>query len=474
MGTSHSSGGDKVKAASPTYRIRSVLDTCADCDTCRFIMDECCLFFPELYRLYDREKETGRKTGDRELAALASLCTLCGLCPCYNIRADILLGKAELLEHSGMSLAARILADVQSLGRICGLFPDLVNNSLGLAPFRRVLGRVVGIHPARRIPAFPPENFFSWVRKQGLGDPPRKKEGVAYFAGCTAGYIFPEVARAVVLIFQKNGVPVYVPPQRCCGMPSLIEGDTGTAVRRLSFNLRILIEAIDLGLRPVFSCPTCGYVMKVLLKEGAFYSEAYQRRAGAVPGEIKVPEKRGGPDGHTSLSKMVYGEIFKDDGIFSGLDPLQRIALADAATDVGVHLERLRAEGRLVSDFRPVPMKVVHFTSCHQREQGTGDAYKNMLALIPGLVISEVGGSMDCCGMGGSLGFKNDFHDDSLRLGTPLFQKIRAHEPDAIVTDCLSCRVQFNQAVPYPVYHPLEIIARAYESDTPEGRHTNI
>ena len=33
--------------------IRSVVDACADCDVCRFLMDTPCLFSPELYRLYD-------------------------------------------------------------------------------------------------------------------------------------------------------------------------------------------------------------------------------------------------------------------------------------------------------------------------------------------------------------------------------------------------------------------------------------
>ena len=46
----------KVK---PEKTIRAVLDGCADCDICRHLMDESCLFFPDLYRLYDKEKETG-------------------------------------------------------------------------------------------------------------------------------------------------------------------------------------------------------------------------------------------------------------------------------------------------------------------------------------------------------------------------------------------------------------------------------
>jgi glycerol-3-phosphate dehydrogenase subunit C len=41
-------------------------------------------------------------------------------------------------------------------------------------------------------------------------------------------------------------------------------------------------------------------------------------------------------------------------------------------------------------------------------------------------------------------------------------RKIKAAAPDAIVTDCLSCRLQFTHTLPYPVYHPLEVLQRAY------------
>ena len=41
----------------PEKSARQVLDACADCDVCRFLMDTSCLYFPELYRLYDRELE---------------------------------------------------------------------------------------------------------------------------------------------------------------------------------------------------------------------------------------------------------------------------------------------------------------------------------------------------------------------------------------------------------------------------------
>jgi hypothetical protein len=50
-----------MEKSSPERKARKVIDECADCDVCRFLMDSDCLMFPELYRLYDREMETGEK-----------------------------------------------------------------------------------------------------------------------------------------------------------------------------------------------------------------------------------------------------------------------------------------------------------------------------------------------------------------------------------------------------------------------------
>ena len=85
-----------------------------------------------------------------------------------------------------------------------------------------------------------------------------------------------------------------------------------------------------------------------------------------------------------------------------------------------------------------------------------------LLALIPGNRLESIDGSFYCCGMAGIMGFKERFHESSLKLGNPLFKTISARAPDRLITDCLSCRLQFNQALPFEVAHPIEIIREAY------------
>ena len=118
--------------------------------------------------------------------------------------------------------------------------------------------------------------------------------------------------------------------------------------------------------------------------------------------------------------------------------------------------------GQLNTRFGGLPGRMVYYAPCHQREQGIGSPYLELLNRIPGLRIQAVGSAMDCCGMGGSLGFKADFHDSSMRLGTRLMKKIVAARPEAVITDCLSCRLQFEHLLDLPVWHPLELLWRAY------------
>lgn len=446
---------------SPQEIVRDVLELCADCDTCRTLMEEDCVFFPELYRLWDREKEAGVPIAEEDLRNVVDLCTLCGLCPCPRVPADLMEAKSRYIELEGLPLAIRLLTDVPRMARLCGAFPHLVNTLQSSKTIGPLLRRLTRTHPERKIPPFPERSFFDWAVQKGLTSKKEGSHNVAYFAGCTAGYLFPQVGQAVVEVLEHNGVTVYVPPQDCCGMPHLVEGDRTTALERIQSNMNNLLESVQTGNDLVTSCPSCGYFMKILLKERACYSEAFQKSVNAGEDEIKIPRTGRGGTKHRILKKSMYKDILKDDGYFSSLDPLGRIGLSEQLSDAGEYLAHLHAEGRFVTNFAAISERMVYFAPCHQREQKIGSPYLDLISLIPGISIERLHG-MYCCGMGGNFGYKAGFHEKSLGVGRPLMEKIRELSPQAIITDCMSCRLQFNHVLPYPVFHPMEILARAY------------
>ncbi len=109
---------------------------------------------------------------------------------------------------------------------------------------------------------------------------------------------------------------------------------------------------------------------------------------------------------------------------------------------------------------------MVYYPPCHLREQSIGRLYLELLNLLPGVNLEAVDGSLYCCGMAGIMGFKRDFHETSIHLGSRLMDKIKGLNPQWLITDCLSCRLQFNQLLPYKVQHPVEILKEAYSNTT--------
>jgi Fe-S oxidoreductase len=70
----------------------------------------------------------------------------------------------------------------------------------------------------------------------------------------------------------------------------------------------------------------------------------------------------------------------------------------------------------------------------------------------------SIDGELYCCGMAGIMGFKQAFHESSRKLGQDLLDVMAKKAPDLIVTDGLSCRLQFEQFTPFRVRHPIELL----------------
>jgi glycerol-3-phosphate dehydrogenase subunit C len=429
------------------------------------------------------------------------LCNYCALCPCPNIRESIIAAKSRFVDQEGLPPSIRILQDVERVGRACGAAPRLSNALLQGGLTGPMIKKAAGIHPGRKFPHIPDQSFPAWIKKQGLDKQPSGQGArkVAYFSGCTARRLFPEVGRAAAEVLQQNGVEVWYPEQGCCGMPGMLEGGRAATLAFAGRTISLLAEAVDQGYAIVTSCPTCGYMLKKAVPDRAHCSEAFQALVGGTRRHLKVPDQQGaqsqaGPSARPELSsgwdrsaletacvalgpggadttlrlrtldKPIYGQILKDDGYFSSIDPMARIKVAKNTHDLGEYLLGLHNNGALCTRLGPVPGKKVYYPPCHQREQGMGAPYMDLLGLIPGMDLTSIDNYSYCCGIGGIMGFKRQFHDTSLAMGGRLMAKIDELSPDQLVTDCLSCRLQFNQMSAYPVEHPVEILRDAYAS----------
>ncbi|HXP95686.1 MAG TPA: heterodisulfide reductase-related iron-sulfur binding cluster [Telmatospirillum sp.] len=471
----------------PETLVVRIIELCADCGLCQEMMAGApCQFFPRLFRLHERSADGGATSDD--LKTLIDLCNACGQCPCQSVQAKIREAKDAFVERDGLPTTVRLLEDVRLMGRLCGAVPRLANLLIQNEPTAGLLKKAVGIHPDRKLPRFPKDGFDSWAERRGLC---RMRETVgqkvAYFTGCTARYMFPEVAKAAVEVLEHNGISVYLPDQRCCGMPTMLEGHRAFTFELAGFNVPELLRCIEAGYDIVTSCPTCGYMLKSVLRLGAPFSKEYRARVtemvAEAGGDLTAVGERlereemafsGRANAESAWGRQPWflayigggriRDMVCDDGYFAALDGRDRIRVASHTFELGEYLRLLRDAGTLNRDFGPLPARLAYYPPCHLKEQNIGQPWAELLALLPGTRMETVGGVYDCCGLGGVMGFKKDFHRVSLAMGRRLMAKIKASDPDKVVTDCLSCRLQFNQMLAYPVAHPVEILWESYRS----------
>ncbi|GAG10301.1 unnamed protein product, partial [marine sediment metagenome] len=241
-------------------RLRYEINKCRNCQICGTLLNFSCLVFPEMFRMVDEERKTGKKISTDQLMQLVNLCNFCAQCPCLDIREAIMNAKTEYMEKYGLKLKIRVIENVERIGKLGGAIPSLSNPLLRNKVNRWLMEKTIGIHRDRKIPNFPKANVTTWLRKRNKNIRPvsKEKKKVAYFAGCTARYFFPEVSKAVIEVFEKNGIEIFYPEQQCCGMPSMLEGDRKLTMEFAMYNVARLSEAVEEGYDIVCSCPTCG------------------------------------------------------------------------------------------------------------------------------------------------------------------------------------------------------------------------
>ena len=118
------------------------------------------------------------------------------------------------------------------------------------------------------------------------------------------------------------------------------------------------------------------------------------------------------------------------------------------------------------SDYR---RRLAYHTACHMERLGWAIYSTELIKMIPGvdLVILD----SQCCGIGGTYGFKVENYGISQKIGTSLFRQITNAHADYVVCDCETCKWQIEMSTQAQVMHPISILAEAL--DVEETRRLN-
>ncbi|PGF16933.1 anaerobic glycerol-3-phosphate dehydrogenase subunit C [Natrinema sp. CBA1119] len=344
----------------------------------------------------------------------------------------------------------RILANYRRLAPLGSMFPRTTNFVMGLSATQWLGEKLLGITSERELPAFATETFREWWMKRG-GNATSKKRAqkarvargsespsdrasgqsareqterggaqvqsdekrIAYFHGCYANYNTPEVAKALVRVYEHFGYEIMVPDQHCSGTPMFANGMLEDARRSAETNVRELAAALADGADVVASCSSCSMSIR-----------------------------------------QEYPELFD----FEGCEDVAENTW-DAVEYLRVHedlegeLEGTSIDGALADS------NFAYHAPCHARNQGLDGQTMEVLAAIDGVDAHDVGDS--CSGISGTYGWKAENYETSMKIGSEMVDHMEDADAETGLTECPTCSMQMEHGTGYEITHTLEVLEAA-------------
>jgi len=363
-----------------------------------------------------RFREQGQPHSPDQSVDYCSGCRVCNdVCPTGVKIAEInARARAQMVAETGIPLRNRLLGRNEILGKLGSIAPQLANLTLHNPISRFLAEKTLGIASQAPLPTWSTSGTLSaWLRRTQRQRLKAEKK-VVYFHGCATMYYEPFVGKAAITVLEHQGYEVIVPPQNCCGLPMLSNGEFKAAAGYHQSNVARLAGFARAGLPIVGTSTSC----TLTLKEEA-------------------PELLDLSDDGTQQLKMATWDIFE-------------------------WLRELHEQGELRTDLQPLTLKLPYHAPCQQRAHRIGKPALDILGLIPGLDVRE--SVARCCGIAGTYGYKTEKYQIAMDVGEELFRYVREQGADVTYTACDSetCRWQLEHGTHIPSRHPIEMLAAAY------------
>jgi len=323
--------------------------------------------------------------------------------------------------RQGVKLRDRLLSSTDALGKLAAI-PVVAQtvNAVNRNPVsRKILETTLGVHKDRELPPYAPKKFRSSARTSSdfpaiAGDKTPGK--VAIFATCYANYNEPGMAHDLLAILAHNEIPyVLVEKESCCGMPKLELGDLEGVAALKNKNIPVLAKYAHEGYAILAPVPSCALMFK-------------QELPLMYPEDVDV------------------------------------LAVRDAMWDPFEYFIARKKDGLLKTDFKTGLGKVSYHIPCHSRVQNMGQKTRELLESVPGTEVKTV---ERCSGHDGTWGVKEEYFDNSMKIGRPVFRLMAEPKPDFVSSDCPIAARHIMQGMGADAgkaekAHPLALVRRAY------------
>lgn len=380
-------------------KLLKAVEKCAKCGSCKaecttFGVDETELRSPRARLVLLREFLLGNLKPTKMLNERIFSCILCeacvSLCPDdIDITGVICKGRSYLKKYDKKNFLLRTAMKFFSKYPYLSLKTIQIFHKIFFPLFAKkgLIPKHFSMHPAKL------------ERTTQVFKPEQTKGRVAFFTGCNADFLFPNLVSATINVLLKTGYEVIIPSGAvCCGSPFRMLGMEKEAVSAAKKNTRIFnklnVEAV------VSFCPACTFTIK----------NDYPKLIGEAINNA------------VDISKF----------LFDKLD---------------------------VSKIHPMTVKAVYHDPCHLIH---GLKVKNEPREIlkkTGAALIETESA--CCGFGGLYSFTNkELSSELLQKNGCRYANAGA---DLLVTACPGCMIQLSKLITdIPVFHIIELLEEAY------------
>ncbi|EMA40480.1 LUD domain-containing protein [Halococcus hamelinensis] len=366
--------------------------------------------------------------GEEAAADFNDLCTGCSRCvnacpvkidiPWINtvvrdrLNADATPSEFEFLVE-GLTPDAEGTVDVQK--RFFGNFETLAKLGSATAPLsnwvtsfglaRKAMDRFLGVAPERDLPTFQRGTLVDWFDSRRPRAPnATANRSVVLYPDVYTNYVLVERGKAAVRTLEALGVHVELCPPVESGRAPLSQGMIATATDHA--------EALAAELDPYLDADFD--VVAIEPSDLAMFRREYEKLV---------------PDDYDRISTNSYDVLEYVYGLLA--DGASEDALAAPTTPVAYH------------------------SHCQQRTLGL-ETYTE--AVFDELGFDVETSEIECCGMAGSFGYKSEYYDLSMDVGSELEGAF--DDPDRqLVASGTSCTEQLGAMFEAGVVHPVELIA---------------
>ncbi len=344
-------------------------------------------------------------------------CSGCGICTMVcpqgvKIAEINAQARAVMKAQNGMPIRDRLITQTTLMGMAMSPVAPIANAALGIKPLRKVIDKVIGIDEDAPMPKAHAATLRSWLRKRPARTTPATKGPVVFMHGCAGGYFEVQTSKHTIEILEYLGYEVLIPKQGCCGLAEQSNGLFGGATKKV---LKLCDDLISAGkdLTIISSSGSCAGMLK---------HEAHE---------------------------------------IMGVDDPRLKDVGTRTYETSDFLLDLYYRGELpVEKMRGMELTLPYHQPCQVKGQGMGMPAVELMELVPGVKVVESG--QPCCGIAGTYGLKSEKYEIAQAVGKPLFDMIKATNPELAACDTETCRWQIAKGSGAKMIHPISLIHWAF------------